>query len=103
MTESDDELGQFQTEVNRKINKIHDRLDYLEKLTGASDAKIRDLQAQAADRGSSSGQNDQRADYLELLIEQWAEKHGAALEEAKGSLLIQVRPRSRHQQSKVND
>jgi len=90
MTESDDELGQFQTEVNRKINKIHDRLDYLEKLTGASDAKIRDLQAQAADRGSSGGLNDQRADYLELLIEQWAEKHGAALEEAKGSLLLQV-------------
>jgi len=69
--------------MDRRFRKMLDRIEYLEKLTGSTEAKLRDMQADEGKKHASNDMDDGRVSYLETIIEQWVDKQNAALDEVK--------------------
>jgi len=80
---SDKQDGVDSDVMDRRFKKMLDRIEYLEKLTGSTEAKLRDMQADEGKKSTSNGTDDGRVNYLETLIEQWVDKQNAALDEVK--------------------
>jgi len=76
--------------MKRRFDKLQDRIDYLEKQAGSTQAKLHDLQAEGGNKNASSV-DDGRINYLEALIEQWVEKNTAALDEVKAKVFEEHR------------
>jgi len=77
--DDDETTAERLTKVSRQLSKAEDRLEYVEKKTGKLQAELNDLQT--AEPKAAAGADDQRVSYLEILIEQWADKNNIAMED----------------------